>query len=784
MKSEHWAPVYSTIAMAAIFASPTSYAQQAAPSETLTAAPETIGEIIVTAQKRSERLSDVPLSITAAAGDQLARQGITDVAQLEKIVPGFTYQNSSYGTPIFSIRGVGFYDTSIGASPAVSIYLDQVPLPYSSMARGVSFDLERVEALKGPQGTLFGQNSTGGAINYIAAKPTKDTTEGFDLDYGRFNSVNMQAFVSGRLAPNLQARIAARYEYRDAWQIGYAPNDTKFGESGNNSLGKRRFNTERFLLDWTPTGKLSFEFDANGWVDNSDTQANRFVSFAPIVAPNPFNATTYNAFLGSAPLRALPNNARLAGWDGGQDHGRDDHFYQFSLNGALQINDTTKLTSITAYSNYHENSLTDVDGTAYSDLSVNRVASIESYSQELRLSGFEDPVRWLVGGNYAHDASDERQTQLLGTSNNGVGPFRYDAVQLRNQQTVRTAAGFGDLDYSLTNQLTLQASARYTKQNRDFAGCLADAGNGQLATAFGTIFVTPTSPGNCVTMASPTKPVLLPIVDNTLDQSNVSWRGSINWKPTIDALLYTSVSKGYKAGSFPVLPGVFATQFRPVTQESLLAYETGFKTALANHRVQLTGALFYYDYSNKQVLGSAYIPPFGNLPQLVNIPKSRVEGAELEATIRPTEGLRLSVGVTYVDSRVLENPSNPVDAFGVPTTFVGEAFPNSPRWQGVGDAEYRFAAGAGRMLFVGGSVTERSSSYAVFGHNPQMRINGYGLLDLRAGVEAENGSWRVELWGRNVTNKFYVINVAHIIDDVTNTAGMPVTYGVSFSYRH
>jgi iron complex outermembrane recepter protein len=784
MKSKIRAHVFSIISMVAICASPTAYAQQAAPSESLTAAPETIGEIIVTAQKRSERLSDVPLSITAATGDQLTREGITDVAGLEKIVPGFTYQDSSYGTPIFSIRGVGFYDTSVGVSPAVSIYLDQVPLPYSSMARGVSFDLERVEALKGPQGTLFGQNSTGGAINYIAAKPTKDTTEGFDLDYGRFNSVNMQAFVSGSLAPNLQARIAARYEYRDDWQIGYAPNDTKFGKSGNDSLGKRRINTDRFLLDWTPTEKLSFEFNANGWVDNSDTQASRFVSFVPIVAPNPFNAATYNAFLGSDPLQALPNNARLAGWDGGQNYGRDDHFYQLSINGALEINDTTKLTSISAYSNYHESSLTDVDGTAYTDLSVNRLANIKSYSQELRLSGSGDPIRWLVGGNYAHDGSDERQTQLLGTSNNGVGPFRYAAVQLRNRQTVGTAAGFGDLDYALTNQLTLQASARYTKQNRDFAGCLADAGNGQLATAFGTIFMTPTSPGNCVTMASPTRPVLIPIVDDRLDQNNVSWRGSINWKPTTDALLYASVSKGYKAGSFPVLPGVFATQFQPVTQESLVAYETGFKMALADRRVQLTGAVFYSDYSNKQVLGSAYIPPFGNLPQLVNIPKSRVEGAELEATVRPTEGLRLSGGITYVDSRVLENPSNPVDAFGVQTTFVGEAFPNSPRWQAVGDAEYRFAAGAGRMLFVGGSVTERSSSYAAFGDNFQLRIDGYGLLDLRAGVEAENGSWQVALWGRNVTNKFYLINAAHIIDDVTNSAGMPATYGVSFSYRH
>jgi len=781
LRSINWAAIYTTAATVMICASSASIAQQSVTSDTETGTAQGLTEIIVTAQKRSERLSDVPLSITAATGDQLTREGITDVSQLEKIVPGFIYQDSSYGTPIYSIRGVGFYDTSVGVSPAVSVYLDQVPLPYSSMTRGVSFDLERVEALKGPQGTLFGQNSTGGAINYIAAKPTQETTEGFDIDYGRFNSVNVQGFVSGSLAPNLRARIAARYEYQDGWQTGFAPNDTKFSKSGSDTLGKRRFNADRILLDWTPSDTLSFEFNANGWIDRSDTEASRFVSFAPVVALNPFNAVTYNAFLGTAQLQALPANARLAGWDHGRDYGRDDHFYQFSLNGTLELSDSTKLTSIGAYSNYHENSLTDVDGTAYNDFSNVRLANIESYSQELRISGSHDPIKWLVGGNFAHDSSDEKQTNLLGSTNNGVGPFRYGQVQLRNQQSVKTWAGFGDLEYAINDQLSLQGSARYTQQDRSFAGCLADAGNGELATAFGAAFGTPTRPGNCVTMAS--IGVLLPIVTSSLDQNNVSWRGSINWKPTSDVLLYETVSKGYKAGSFPVLPGVSASQFRPVTQESLVAYETGFKIGLAERRVQLTGAFFYYDYANKQVLGTAFIAPFGNLPELVNIPKSRVEGAELEATLRPVDGLRLSGGITFVDSRVLKDPNDPVDAFGVPTTFVGESFPSSPRWQGVGDAEYGFSAGGGRKIFVGSSVTARSSTQAAFGNNPELRISGYALLDLRAGVEAENRSWRVALWGRNVTNKFYVINVAHVIDDVANTAGMPVTYGVSFSYR-
>src|SRR5579862_7168638 len=149
-------------------------AQSPAPQAPDTAAggAQDLPEVIVTAQKRSERLTDVPVSISALSADQLAQQDVTTPADLEKIVPGFTYRLSQNGTPIFQIRGIGFYDEQLAVAPAVTIYVDQVPLPYGRMAEGASLDLERVEVLKGPQGTLFGENSTGGAVNYIAAKPT------------------------------------------------------------------------------------------------------------------------------------------------------------------------------------------------------------------------------------------------------------------------------------------------------------------------------------------------------------------------------------------------------------------------------------------------------------------------------------------------------------------------------------------------------------------------------------------------------------------------------------
>ena len=750
-----------------------------------------VDEIIVTAQKRAERLIDVPLSITAASGEQLSKLGVSNTEDLEKVAPGFTFQRSSFGTPVFQIRGIGFYDTSVGASPTVSLYVDQVPLPYSSMARGAAFDLERVEVLKGPQGTLFGQNSTGGAINYIAAKPTRDVSAGFTLDYGRFNETNVQAHVSGPITNTLTARVAGRYEYRDGWQVGYEPNDSRLGKAPGDRLGKRRFYTGRFLLNWTPSDRLDVEFNANGWRDGSETQAAQYRGFNPVQPLNPFNANVYAAF---APLDIMPQEPRLAGWDAGRDYGRDDHFYQFALRGNYAISDTVTLTAISALSRYREISLVDIDGVAFPDYTNTRRARIESFSQELRLAGDSGRVRWMVGGNYARDLTFERQNNLLGSTNAGLGPLRYNAVELRNDQRIRTWAAFASLDYALTDQLTVQASARYTTQDRSYEGCLADPDtDGRFAFAFATAFGIPARPGGCVTQAAPppAPPTLPPSIVSDLDQDNLSWRAGLNWKPGPDTLIYANVTKGYKAGGYSLLPAVFASQLDPVTQESVLAYEAGFKTAAADNRVQISGAVFYYDYRDKQVLGSANIVPFGNLPKLINVPESRVVGAEANLTLEPVDGLRFSGGVTYVDSKVKIDPPNAVDAYGNATTYVGSPFPNTPRWQGVADAEYRFRAGDSHFLSFGASVRARSRADAVFNGSllpppadTPLKIPGYALLDLRAGVESADGTWRFTLWGRNVTNRYYILNNAHLVDTGAVLTGMPATYGMTLGFRY
>ncbi|HJQ15879.1 MAG TPA: TonB-dependent receptor [Allosphingosinicella sp.] len=725
-------------------------------------------EIVVTAQKRSERLIDVPISITAASGEELASRGVKSVADLSKIAPGFTYQPSAYDTPVYTIRGVGFLENSIAVAPTVTVYVDQVPLPYSAMTIGASLDLERVEVLKGPQGTLFGQNSTGGAINYIAAKPTREPHAGLDLGYGRFNTFEANGYVSGPLGHTVAARLSVRTEQGGDWQKSQTRHD---------SAGQRDFLAGRLLLDWTPSDDLRFELNLNGWRDKGDIPALQFVSFAPTNPATPFLA----AFAELINMVPAPNNARVADWNAGFSLARDDSFYQASLRADWDVAGLTA-TSITAYAKLkRDGSGTDSDGTAFPNFSLTSFASIESFTQELRIgdqSGVR-PFKWLLGANYQHDKSSDSPF-VQGRSTNTFPIFETTVGQ--NNQTHRSIGVFGSVDYEIVPRLTLQGSIRYTDYKIRSAGCLRDTGDGGLA-AFGNLLLGPGafSPGDCIVIDTTT---FTPagVIEDELKQDNVSWRASISWKPNDDALLYANVTRGYKAGSYTTNAALFSDQFKPDTQESILAYEAGLKASLMDRTLQFAGAVFYYDYDDKQLLGYKDFGPLGNLPALVSIPKSSVQGAELSITWRPVERLRLTGGGTYIKSKV-KSSFTTNDPFAHLVDVKGEAFPNTPKWQLTGDVQYDVPLWSGGTGFIGASVQYRSSSVAAFGGSPQFVLPEYALVDLRAGLETHDGAWRLEIYGRNITNKFYLLTVQHLTDTVVRQVGMPVTYGARVSFR-
>jgi iron complex outermembrane receptor protein len=401
----------------------------------------------------------------------------------------------------------------------------------------------------------------------------------------------------------------------------------------------------------------------------------------------------------------------------------------------------------------------------------------------------------MVGGNYERDTVDERlDFDPTQTSANHIGPITFNSFLIDNDQTIESRSGFGSLDFGVTDSLTAQVSARYSDQDRSFAGCARDDGSGGFARALSALSSalsrSPQTilPGDCATLSNAGTP--LPIVTGRLDQDNASWRGSLNWKPSTETLLYANVTKGFKAGSFPTLPAASERQFTPVPQESVLAYEAGFKLDALSRTLQLDGAAFYYDYTDKQLVGYLVVEPFGPLPSLVSISQAKVEGAELSLTLHPAGGLTITANGTYVETRVDSNPVNPTGPFSNPASFIGHQFPYTPRWQGVVDGEYRFPISSAFFGFFGADVSSRSGTTgallsgapAVASQESLLKIPGYTLLGLRAGFEPANGPWRLEFWGRNVTNRFYETGATRNSDFVTRFAGMPLTYGITAHY--
>jgi outer membrane receptor protein involved in Fe transport len=249
-------------------------------------------------------------------------------------------------------------------------------------------------------------------------------------------------------------------------------------------------------------------------------------------------------------------------------------------------------------------------------------------------------------------------------------------------------------------------------------------------------------------------------------------------------MLYANVSRGYKAGSVPAPGAINLEEFDPVNQESLLAYEAGFKVSLANRAIDITGAGFYYDYTDKQLLARRITTPnlLGALPALINVPKSEIKGAEAQINFYPTKGLTLTAAATYLDSKVTSSFTN-YTILATQENFQGNPFPYTPKWQAVLDGQYKFPVSEGLTAMVGGNLNYRSKTTAGFGTNAYLRIDAYTLIDLRAGVEDPDGKWSAQIFGRNVTNEYYWTNVAKFNDTVRRYSGMPATYGVQFGVK-
>lgn len=783
--------VASMMALSAAIAVPTmAVAQEASETEQAQSSQADSSElIVVTAQKREQSINEVPMSIQAASGDRLQELGIKDAGDLTKLVSGFNFNKSIYGTSVFTIRGVGFQDSTLAAGPTVTVYVDQVPLPFSALTSGVGLDVGRVEVLKGPQGTLFGQNATGGAVNYVPNQPSDQYEAGVDVSYGRFNEVDIQGYVNVPVSDTLRVRVAARRVQADGWQKEYSdlerPDAYYSTIHRQDEMGERKFINGRVLVDFTPTDRLSLKLNVSGWRDRSEQTAAQFFGIQ-------LRGTSTVPPAGYLNFPVAPRNARAASWDPVWDYRQNNRMFFTSLRADYEVNDDTTLTSLTSYQDYKRYQPLDNDGTSYTNTYLLNTGDVKTFYQELRLEGkFAGKGSWVVGGNYENDKVFDQfyQTYADSTAKITFGLPLINNLDFSDQK-VNTFGVFANAEYPVLDNVTLQAGVRYTNTKRDYQGCGADTGDGLASAVFDAISayfrglsglppLAPIPAGACFSMQS--APEFIPMLDrNSLKEDNVSWRIGVNWEPASGTLLYANVSKGYKAGSFPTLSvSVNRPQLLPVKQESILAFEAGVKTQIDT--LQLSAAGFYYKYNDKQILGGAQDPVFGALEALVNVPKSRIVGIDVSAVWKPTRNLTIAPNISYIETKIQGNfvgydyKSDIVD-------FTGQPFPYAPKVQANVDVEYRTDITPDHEFYIGTNISHQSHSNGYLGEYDLWRIPSYTLVDARIGVT--RGAWDFSIWGRNITDKFYIQTTSRGNDSAIRYPGMPATYGVRLNYRY
>ena len=647
--------------------------EDTAPAETSEGAQNSLklSSITVTAQRREESANDVPMSIQAFGAEQLDILQVNDVDDLQALVPSFSVSQSYQGVPTYTLRGIGFNTINVSATSTVGTYVDEVAYPYPFMNSGPMFDIERVEVLKGPQGTLFGRNTTAGLINVVTNKPGDEFAANLSVDVGNYETVNLEGMLNLPISDNVQARVAFRQETSgEGWQKSI-------------SRGEDRGTVDRLgiraALAIQPTEKLDIDLSYNGWINKSDTVGGQAIGLTPNTDPTfivpgtngPAAASAFNqAGLVDFINNNFPTEAEQADWapaslramdigigegiDG--PHEEDSNFDAFKIGASYTFDNEMRLVSLTGYNKLEREAVLDWSGVPYQILLQDISGEIKSFSQELRLEGQTGKATWLVGGYYGKDEiTDGNRTMLRDNANSNfvstaaylltvdptmlgypaslsglvslvnVDPetgLPYSATDLLTSfQTYydngdfesQTWSIFANADWQLTPEFSLTTGIRYTDDSQEYTGCSGDV-NGSMqpnVNVFNRVFFS-----LAYSLAAPPAPLLenacntydlttnsFGAVTSDVDEDNVSWRVVGNWTPSSipNTLLYASVSKGYKSASTPVNAASKSEQNAPATQESLVAYEVGVKAGLFDQRMQANAALFYYDYTDKQV---------------------------------------------------------------------------------------------------------------------------------------------------------------------------------------
>lgn len=743
-------------------------------------------EIIVTTQRRAESLQDIPLAVTAFSGEELREQGIVDIKGVTERTPGFTMGEFNPGQTQLYIRGIGSNEDGAGGDQSVVVFVDEVYIGRSAGQDVDLFDLERVEVLRGPQGTLFGRNVVGGAVNIITKKPGDDPEVVLEGSFGSYDAITLRGLASGPIADNLYGKISFSSRRRDGYLENQIQNFASFFQGtgiagfqlGDDRLRKIDRDSIRGSLRWVASDNVEVSLGANFSTMDEHGAVRHFLD-------GPAGAVLFPA-----------NNALIPNYVGDIHQVLTDDPGRFTndIVGLMarvdwDINSNMTFTSLTSHREVNATSLEHALGTPimtnillssgiipfgvdgfndYSDDST-------TFTQEFRLTSTGDSrFQWVAGLYYLTEDTDRIETASLGIKIPIGGGNFLDAPGFNatnnvasDDQRVETTsfAAFGQVTYDLTDQLSVIVGGRYTSDDKE---------------------ISRTGVPNGVSVLSAFD------LSSQADWSEFTGKVGLNWQLNDDVFFYGTVSEGYKSGGYQGLSGSSVQAGTPFEPEFATLYEVGAKTEWLDNRLRVNAAAFFTDYEDLQIL-QLLVPnnaPPGTTGTLFtqNAANAEVRGVELEFVAAVTDGFTVQGSVTTLDTEFKDffAPAGfrpPDGGAGTSSSRVGNELRNAP------DLAYNLLARYTQTLGNGSEM-----SYQVdFRHKDQVNqdpdnlefasVPEYDLSDVRVAWLNVDGSFEVAGWITNVFDEDYFIHNFPGLGDGFATAGPPRMYGVTFTWR-
>ena len=736
---------------------------QAAPEEP---AEESGGlqEVVVTAQKRAENLQKVPVSVTALTAAQLGSVKLDDSSSIVTHIPNLQV-NGIIGeaAPVFSLRGISMFDYSLNQSSPVAGYVDEVSKGNFAIFGVEIFDLERVEVLRGPQGTLYGKNTTGGAINFIMRKPGFDPGGYLTAGFGNYGRQEAQgAFQTALVQDKLAARFAFTYTKADGWFKGV--NDSP-DMGAVDQYGAR----------------LSLLYKANDDLEmvlKLSTSKQNPRNYGILARPGPLGvgAGAYAAFGLQDYFRAgLKNDEIETSYNPKRKHDTD----AVALTINWDVSDALALTSITSWDKGKLLNPEDTDGSPLAVVEIPYYGRTRQLSQDLRLASTGDSAfNYIVGAYYSEEkifnSTELRLFQDIDLNGDGSLDFN-DCLDVGldlgglgcrfgNQfdQDRKSYALYTDTSYQVTEPLKLRLGLRYTVDKGDQTNFLA-----QLRGSDGVPLAN-LIPGDPLDLDA--------TASRSLENKKVTGRVGFDYALPGNNLLYVSYSRGYRSGAFNAQAFFGPDELTVVKPESIDSYEVGLKTQWLDDRLQVNASAFYLAYRNQQVID---VDPVTLAQPLRNLGKSKVKGGELELVARPIPAFTVRAALGILNAKLSEATLRGED-------LSGNKLPNAPSATATVSTQWDVANwgdSSGLSLYVDASYAG-SQFFEPF-NVERIKQDSYALVDARVSFHASE-SLDISAWGRNLTDKFYITSAADLLlgfgYDYTHR-GAPRTYGLEANYR-